>query len=742
MSYIQRTIRVGFRLSAIGTVILGAAAIAPVRAAMAQSAAAGSDQGATLQEVVVTAQKRREDIQTVPISMTAIGQEALERLHATQLADFAGYIPSLQMEFNGTPAQGSISLRGIPPLGSGATIANYLDETPLNGSSLYGNASAAVLDLLPFDIQSVEVLRGPQGTLYGANALGGLIKYVTKLPDLDHVSGRLGGDTFSLDGAGKAGYGGHANINLPILPGRLAVSASFAREQTPGIIDNALSGAKSQNPYSEQVGRLALLWKPNDDISLSLSGIQQKVEADNNTYVALEPVSLQPIYGKLKNNNILAEPSTQDLDYFSATLNVNLGWADLVSATSYSNTRFDSVTDASLLYGVLFPVFGAPAGKSAFDLDVQLRKTTEEIRLASKPGDTFEWLVGGFYDHEGSENNQLVTAQSFDGAPIPGLDPLENASVPSLYREYAFFGDLTYKFNRSFDVSAGLRWSRNDQDFKEISSGSILPPATTPGSSSQSVVTYSAGPRWHITPDTMAYARVASGYQPGGPNVVVPGVPPEVAADKLTNYEVGLKTTLDDRRLQVDVAAFYIDWTAIQVNHSNGVVSYLVNGGTASSEGFELSTLYMPVEGLRLGLNAAYADAKLTEDVPSINGVSGDPLPYVAKWTGSATADYAFLQRAGWTARVGGGLRLTGKRESDLAHSPYALPLSSYGALDLNAEVSNDRWTIRLFSKNVTNRVVYVSEFPVNNGLTGATTQVEGVPLEPRTIGVGVDWTF
>jgi iron complex outermembrane recepter protein len=695
-----------------------------------------------LEVIIVTAQKRSEDVETVPMSISTVSQDELERLHANDLTAYAGYIPGLQIQSLGTPGQATLSLRGIPPIGAAATVAAYLDESPLSSSSNYGTPASSLLDLLPFDIQSFEVLRGPQGTLYGASSLGGLIKYVTRQPDLNHFSGLIGGDTFAMDAAAKAGYGGHASVNVPILPGTLGMSASFARENTPGVIDNAVTGEKDQNDHSQQVARVALLWKPNEDISLSLSGIQQKIKAENNLFTALDTATLHPIYGRFKNDNVIQEPFAQDLDYVSATLNVNLGWADLVSATTYSSNRSDSVQDATQIYGVLFPLFGLPAGKSAFYQDSRLHKTTEEIRLASKPSDTIEWLIGGFYTHENSQNNQRVTAQFNDGTSIPGLDPLATVALPSIYREYAAFGDVTYKFNGQFDLSGGLRWARNEQDFKQVSAGAIVPPADTPGKSAQSVVTYSVGPRWHITSDTMAYFRVASGYQPGGPNLLLPGVPPSVNADKLTNYEVGLKTLLDDRRLLIDVAAFYIDWKDIQVLATNAGTSYLVNGGTASSKGMELSTLYTPVEGLRLGLNGAYSDAKLTQDVPGIGGLSGDRLPYVPKWSGSATADYAFLRRTDWTARVGGGLRYTGARVTQVDHSPQSLPLSSYGVLDLNAELSDERWTVRLFARNVTNRNVYISEIPITNAGSGAITEVHGVPLEPRVVGLGLDVSF
>ena len=175
---------------------------------------------------------------------------------------------------------------------------------------------------------------------------------------------------------------------------------------------------------------------------------------------------------------------------------------------------------------------------------------------------------------------------------------------------------------------------------------------------------------------------------------------------------------------------------------SNGVASYLANGGTARSQGVEFETAWSPIAGLRLGFNTAYTDSRLTEDVPSIGGLSGDALPGIPKWSGSATADYTFPVGNGWSGRVGGGIRYIGSRDSDIAHSPYALPLKSYAAADLNADISNDRWTLRFYIKNLTDRRVYTNETAIVNAADGSISQVRGMPLTPRTIGVGFDVNF
>jgi iron complex outermembrane recepter protein len=734
MSTIRRTRLVKAILTAL---------VVSISAQAQQAPSTPDSQSSTLEPIIVTAEKRSEDIQNVPMSITVVDDTQLENLHATQLSDIAPYIPGFTVINGGSPGQAMLGIRGISPLSSGSTVATYIDETPLGTSSNYGAGSTDVLDLLPYDFQSVEVLRGPQGTLYGASALGGVLRYVSKLPDLDTPSWQAGADIFSESGGSDLGYGERLGFSAPIVAGQLALSASIARQNSPGYTDNVRLGEKDQDDFWQQAAHATLLWKASDDLSVKFSAIQSRIDTQSSSATALDPVTLKPIYGGLKDDNYVPEPYRKDIDYYNATVNWNLGWADFVSATNYENATAHTAVDATLVYGVAFPLFGLPApGISAVSYDLQLYKTTQEFRLVSKPDDHIEWLVGAFYTDENSKQNQTATALTIDYVPIAGLDPLALVGFPSTYKEYAGFGDFTYKFTPMFDITAGARFAHNTQTFSEITSGSLEGLGNTSGNSSEDVFTYSLSPRVHLSEDSMLYARVASGYQPGGPNLALPGVPPSVDASTLTNYEVGLKSLLDDRRLSLDVDVFDIEWDKIQVSANNGVVAYLANGGTARSRGVEFAALYTPAPGLRLGLNGAYTDAVLTEDVLSIGGLDGDRLPSIPKWAASATADYSFPLRDGWEGRMGGGIRYVGSSLSALAHSPTALPQDSYTAIDLNGDVSKDHWTFRLFVKNLTDKRVYTNLSALTDAGTGVIDGVKGVPLQPRTVGVGFDVKF
>jgi outer membrane receptor protein involved in Fe transport len=724
-----------------------ALALAASGAAQAQDAAdapaAQDNQQSTLGTIIVTAEKRSEDIQNVPISISVIDESTLENLHATQLSDYAGYLPGFTVVSAGAPGQASLGVRGITPLSAGSTVATYIDETPLGTSSNYGGGSNNVLDLLPYDFQSLELLRGPQGTLYGAVALGGVLRYVTRPPDLNESWWRFGADTFSTEGGSDLGFGGRFGFNTPLVPGKLALSASIARQDSPGYIDNVRTGKKDQDAYTQQAAHASLLWQADENLSVRLQAILSKNDADSGASTGLDPITLKPTHGDLENDNYIPEPYKKDTDYYNATVNWDLGFADFVSSTSYAETTQHNTLDASLVYGIVFPLFGLPdPGISAVRYDLKLYKTTQEFRLASHDDGPVEWLLGAFYTNENSTQNQAASAQFLDYSSIPGLDPLAVIALPSTYKEYALFGDLTYKFNATFDVTGGVRFAHNKQTFQEHTSGALTGVVDLVGDSAEDVTTWSFSPRMHLSADQMLYLRIATGYQPGGPNIALPGVPLSVDASTLTNYEVGWKALFDDNRVMLDAAVFDIEWDKIQVTAQASGVGYLANGGTARSRGLEFSSMYAPMPGLRLGFNGAWTDAVLTEAIPSLGGLDGDRLPAIPKWAMSATADWSFPAWSGWDGRVGGGLRYVGDSFSGVEHATSTYPQDSYTVLDLNADVSNERWTIRMYIKNLTDKRVYTSLSSLPNAATGEVEKVNGVPLQPRTIGISFDAKF
>lgn len=705
-----------------------------------------ADDSMMIAEIIVTAQKREESLRDVPVSITAVGSQQLENFHVTQLTDIAAYVPGFQVDSTGSPGQTTLTLRGVAPVGPGQTVGTYIDDTPVGSSSFYARSVQFALDLLPYDVERLEVLRGPQGTLYGASTIGGLLKYVTRSPDLSEFEFRAGAEMMSMTDADDLGVGGRVAINAPLVDGKFAVRASYAYLRTPGYIDNPVLGIEDQNEYQQDGGRLAFLWQISDAVSLKFSGIWQSVDSDDNANEVLSlPPSLTAVNGGRSNTNVVAQPFTKDLAYYSATFNWNLGWATFLSATSYSDTDTVQKQDGTPIFGIVYDLFaGIPDGRAPFTLGLGLTKWTEELRLTSNSDGRVEWMVGGFFTDEDSSNTQVVRSYFADGVtPIPGLDPLADLSLPTTYKEYGIFADLTYQFTERFDLTVGARWSTNDQTFAQISAGGpLIPAGTTPGESSEDVWTYMVSPRFHVSEDTMIYGRVASGYRPGGPNVELAGAPPQVDSDSLVNYELGLKSEFLEGRAFIDMALFYVDWKDIQLTVASGGISYLDNAGKAQSRGVEVSAALAPIEGLRVGINAAYTDASLTEDVPPPGaGDDGDQLPRIPEWSGSFTADYSFALGSSWTAGIGGGLRYVDERLSLLESDPDVVTAGSYSALDLNASLSGGHWSVRLYARNVTDERGEVS----SNMQTDALNQqlyVTAVPLQPRTIGLALDVTF
>lgn len=720
-----------------------AGALATATPAPAQEAE--SDPVADPNEIVVTAQKREQNLQDVPISISVVDGDAMKAQGAASLTDYAGYVPGLQVATSGTPGQTTITLRGVAPLTASQTVGIYLDDAPVGSSAIYNRAGQFSLDLLPYDIERVEVLRGPQGTLYGASSIGGLLKYVTVTPSTTAFSVRGGVEAFGINGAGDLGWAGQTMFNAPLVEGKLGVTGSFAWRKTPGFVNSVNNAAlDDQNDYEQIGGRVALLWQASERFSARLTAIYQDLDSDGNGLYAAD-LNGRRLGDGHSYNNYVPEAFKTELQYYAAMLDYDFGGVTATSTTTHSTTHATQLQDASYAFGVLFPLLTGGAidpGVTPFEISLGLRKWTQEVRLASASGGAFEWLVGGFYTDEKSSNSQIVRSYDMAGNVIAPLDPLAIVGLPATYKEYAVFGNATLRFGERFELTGGVRWARNEQTFRQISSGAIVPQADDPGESQEDVVTWSVSPQFHLNDDAMLYGRVATGYRPGGPNVIVPNVPPSVDSDTLTNYEVGFKADLAGRAVTIDIAAFYMDWQDIQVTRAFGGVSGQANGGKATSKGIEGTLAFRPAAGLTLGLTAAYTDAKLSEDVPEISGADGDELPGVPKFTGSARLDYHTDFGGSLTGDFGIGVRHASSRLSLVESDPLTARAKPYTAVDLNAALNiGEHWTLRAYARNLLDDDGEIARSTLTDGLNQPSF-LSITPLQPRTIGVAFDLSF
>ena len=714
--------------------VLGGAANAQVQE---QQAPPQEDQSATDNaEIIVTAQKRAERIQDVPISISVVDQEQILSSGASQLIDYAAYVPGFQVDNAGSPGRSTLSLRGVAPIGPSATVGIYLDDAPIGSSGIYNRSQGFTLDLLPYDIERLEVLRGPQGTLYGASSIGGLLKYVTIQPNLDRMSARAGAELFDIAHGGGLGWGVNFMGSVPIIKDQLAVSASYSRRDTPGYIDNILRGEDDVNDAVQEGGRLALLWQPADNLQVQLTVLRQKTESDNFGVVYETFNNKPPAPGAsfLSTNSQLPEPFHSDFHFYSGRLAYDFGFAELSSTTSYSKLDILETADASRAFG---PIWG---GLAPFPSTLHQKKFTEEIRLTSASSHRFEWMVGFFYTDEDNDHQQIVHALDLQGNVNDAFDPFAIVGLPNKYTEYALFGNATYKFNDSVHLTGGLRWAKNEQTFTQSFAIPLLGLVSGgPGESEEDILTFSISPQYNINRDAMVYARIASGYRPGGPNVALPGFPATVDSETVTSYEAGVKASFFDRVVSLDAAVFLLDWNDLQIGQAfaNGI-NGLVNAGTARSKGFEAALSVYPLPGLTLGANFAYADAECTQTTP--NCADGDRLPNIPKASGAVTANYEFPLSGTADGHIGGALRFVGDRISGTESAPDTIPVDGYSTLDLNGSVTFDnKWTMRAYVRNLFDtegRVTSSRADTVNPGF------ISSVPLQPRTIGLAAEVSF
>src|SRR5882757_31137 len=764
--------------SAKARTLLTTTCLLPV-ALLASEAASGADTSGTtsaavvLEEITVTANKRAESAQDVAGSVSVAKGDQLVGKGLTSLADYAQKVPGLNVMNSGTPGQNAVSIRGISSNTSTSAVGTYLDDTPIGSSSGWARGSATLLDMLPYDVDRIEVLHGPQGTLYGEGSMGGLIKYVLKTASTTEFQANVGADLLTIDGAGKIGHALRGRVNLPLINDVLGVSVSAFDQITPGYVTNVFAGggARDANEYHQYGGRMAALWQPTSNLSVKLTALEQVTEADdaavkqfsNVTSVpnAAGAVIVAPINPLPDLTESVAFPARYDqhLYYTAATIDWNPGPVDFVSATSWSRQRSYTQFDLTPFFGTVLPYVGgtAPGLVQAAD-PFGLDKFTQELRLLSPTGGTIEWLGGVFYTNERSKNafsyNVFTpTYQSDPAFPAPG--GLFNSTYPGSFHEAAVYGNATWNITRALSVTGGARYAKNSQavHFTTLT-GPFYPPYLQNNQtigSSDSVTTWMADAKYRFTPDLMAYLRVATGYRPGGPNSPLPGIPLTVGSDSLTNYELGIKSTFLDRRVELDFDVYHINWKDIQLTAvSPSGLSYLDNGGKAVSNGVELETAFTPFRGLTLGLNAAYTDAHLTSLAPQTNYLlTGYQMPSVPKETVTASVDYEWPLMGVWTAHVGGDYRFVSQQWLSQVEAPSAATIAAiqapgYSLYNLNAGIGSDHLTFRAYVHNLTN-----SRAIVSNGITGRSVETDAVTgatqvlagfLQPRTVGIGVDY--
>lgn len=732
-----------------------------IRLAQAGGASGASTAGSSIledekviEEVRVTASRREENLQDVAVAVTVLDQEELARGGKTSLPELMKFVPGVTVAQVGANFFNDVYIRGVNATVV-AGVGTYVDDIPYNSSTRYAGGGAPVDGTL-LDLEYVNVLKGPQGTLYGASAMGGVLQFKTRNPSLQHWSASTSTDLSTTRGGGLNQLYRVA-ANGPLIEDKLAVGvAGFWKEKT-GFIDNVTLGRRWDD--SEYYGgSVSLLAAPVENLTIKALALYQSSKQEGLATIEVNgrdnfpaPGVRQgvPIHGSLSTGERTLNPSIFESKLFGITAEYDFGPMTLTSVSSYQEQERVQLLDFTVqfvaLADQLFPE-RAPHTSSTLDGALGWDKVVQELRLTSASNGKFEWILGGYYAKERGFNIQ-------DLVFVPAEPTFYYANFPSDYRETAAFGTVTYFFTPSLDMSAGIRHSSTESSLALDNHGSLLIQAIPLNAIEDQITTYLLNVRYRPTEHMSLYARAASGYRPGGANFLVTNpVTGELLSerayrpDELWSYEAGVKGSLLGGRFNYDLATFFIDWRDYQIGVTRGGLGVAANADESSSRGAEAALSFMVSDALKLTATLSYIDAKLDVDEPDLGGARGTQLPSSPKWSGALGANYEFMLGS-LPAYVGGTWSYTGETpygfsgftdRNGVYHgtsNPRYLA-DSYHLVDLQAGIMKGRYQASVYVKNLFDEYAY-STFTPN-----ATASSLAVPVVPRTVGITLRVNF
>lgn len=698
--------------------------------ALPESSGSNKNESAELEEILVTAQKRSERLQDVPISVSMLGGEQLDHSSYPSLNDAIRTVPGVTMYENPQAGMSKISVRGVSSNPSGfnssSTVGFYIDEIPFGFARMPFTPNLGSV----YDLERVEVLRGPQGTLYGASSLNGVVRVLTQKADLSNVElkartsvagTRTGGDIFN----------GDLSLNVPIITDKAALRVTGGYTAAGGWIDRPADNAKDVNDERSKYIRAKLNAEPAENLSVELSGWISRSNRDASSQA-------------LDNGNTVAvrdEPLETRFDAFGLVVNYDFSFATLTSASSY--VKFFSSSEFN--NGLLTP------GQGFFTrLTDELK--AQELRLVSTSEGPWRWSLGGIYRDEDDSKNAFFNQ--------PGLAPaLQGNEVEDIKStSYAVFGELTRSFlDDRLELTGGLRYFHDRPRYREVSSLDATVPADMLASRETKV--HALTPRFVATfkpnSNTNLYASYGQGFRSGFTQAAVAirlsaSRPlPSVEPDKLTNYEVGAKGSLFDGVVTYEVAGYYIDWKdAVQVigtpvlnlaGMQVGTVNAAINSEGISGPGFDASLTLRPSRQLQFGGTISWNDLKFDRDVRSSTAIvypEGSRPPESAEMTASTFFLYDTPLVGDFTGELSGALNYSSRMITSAAvNTAIQRGDSLLTAQARFAVISPDGWTIALFGENLTNERGRIRPAAANP--TAGSDR-----LRPRTIGIQLDYHF
>jgi outer membrane receptor protein involved in Fe transport len=716
---------------------------AAVANAWAQGAPTDSEQ-----TVVVTAQKREQSAQSVPVSLTAISGKSLESAGIASAAGLDQVAAGLTIGAIG-PGYLSITIRGISDLGGGLlggpATGFYIDEVPLSAFT------GAIPQVAFWDAERVEVLRGPQGTLFGEGSMGGTVRLISAKPDARAVSGRgmLG---WSKVASGGDGVTARAVVNVPLIKNQLALRVSASHQDLPGWIDVPDLQAKDVNKGKQQDARVAMRWTPSKALTVDLSYTRQTLDAKDSAATSVGIYRPQDIVPAAQPVAFLSKRTSQ-YDVLNLTTNYDLGPASLVAALS-SYKRESSLRQD---YTPFVPLFFGVGGTAETGVDpLTVKSTTAEVRLVSNGEQALNWTVGAY-----AKNDKRQQANSGLKISLPAFGlPLDEAlnTTDASNKATALFADIEYRLTSDLALQAGLRQYRATNHTKvnflttsAIFAGNTAGVGQDSGGSAKAT-SPKLGISWKPSATMLLFAKASSGFRDGDSNFQAPNeplIPASYNPEKIRAYELGLKSQ-PLSWLTVNASVYRNDWTDLQLRFStpDGLWSYIQNAGKAKSTGAEIEFTARPTAALRLGLNLAAVNSKIDEDVVNIVNnpaggtisrtiaTKGNRIPSSPKFQASVSAAYEFPLFNSLGGVVTANYSHRGETYSDPANTE-SLKNRSYNNLYLKAGVNGDVWGASVYVANATN-----STSTQTKNLAPAGGIVFNNFVQPRTVGVELSASF
>jgi outer membrane receptor protein involved in Fe transport len=714
----------------------GLGLITLVSAATALSAESG-----TVEEVIVTASRREQSLQNVAASVAVVDPQQFAESGVNSLSGVLAYVPGIVVTDGGAPGQGSVSMRGVANMFDAPTVGIYVDDIPYGSVSSFANGANFALDSLLGDVERVEVIKGPQGTLFGSASMGGSLRYITKQPSLKGTEGRVSVDLSDTTGGGTNElYKGR--FSMPIVDDKLGFSVSGFYQDNEGFIDQALRDEKNVNDSQLKGGSAALLYQPVDAFKIKLNYMTQRFDFGNTNQVPFNLPSGDPKYGKYQKVSAGSTPTEIKFDLYAGTAEYKADWATITLASSYQQFAQNAILDLTAAFGPFADNrLHVPVGTNTvlLNFDISTDRWVEELRFTSPNNDRLEWLFGLYYTEEKSKNFQATDVQ-------PGPLDIVTQQFPSTYRETAAFGNITLYFTPQLDATVGMRYSSNDMGVTFTGTGVLAGPNLPRTTVSDNVETYMFNLRYRPSDTLSFYGRIANGYRPASANLglIDPDTGqvisvPFVKADTLWSYEVGAKGNAAGGKVAYDVALYHIKWKDLQIFRSFLGANV---GGNADSDvsanGVEGTLSLRPIDSLSIVGTASYAASELDSNDASIGGLSGEQLPGVPKWTFSLNADYRFPLVNSWEGFVDLGAIYQGSRKTAFdggtsggivfAPGNKDFHVDSYTAVNLSAGARMGRYAASIYATNLLNKYAYQS---ASTTATAGTATI----LRPRTIG-------